>query len=381
MVQMNDGRYLVAREKEITKFFYDNHLIGRKITGIFPTAMNYGIGNLDDILEEIEDISAHTCQCSIQTDDFVLIEVENCGCLEIQFSGSGGPIILNMIRGEYTYPHIPDDLFPLNTMFHDCIGKKITDIIVDRNSNKMLFPRFCGIDMSSEDEGVWRIRFVLEDGSCLAFFGSVDWSCVEYLDKQGEIATVPMLWLLPNSICHEKKNDNSVITQKGTTDMVLLKDEYTEMENSFLELYSDEIKRIVYAEKKVYMDERMKDMKLTEFIKRYMGSVAFILIILFFAWVKDVVSIHILVGFAILEFIAFLPAYEAWKKDMKLAAIESYSNMVHQIIADFVYEKMREVVLNSRIGIDFEKNVQFYSIALHEIPRNFYVNVYNDSAK
>mgnify|MGYP003289371105 CR=1 FL=1 len=32
-------------------------------------------------------------------------------------------------------------------------------------------------------------------------------------------------------------------------------------------------------------------------------------------------------------------------------------------------------------GIDFEKNVQFYSIALHEIPRNFYVNVYNDSAK
>ena len=32
--------------------------------------------------------------------------------------------------------------------------------------------------------------------------------------------------------------------------MVLLKDEYTEMENSFLELYSDEIKRIVYAEKR-----------------------------------------------------------------------------------------------------------------------------------
>ena len=100
--------------------------------------------------------------------------------------------------------------------------------------------------------------------------------------------------------------------------MVLLKDEYTEMENSFLELYSDEIKRIVYAEKKVYMDERMKDMKLTEFIKRYMGSVAFILIILFFAWVKDVVSIHILVGFAILQFIAFLPAYEAWKKDITI---------------------------------------------------------------
>ena len=163
--------------------------------------------------------------------------------------------------------------------------------------------------------------------------------------------------------------------------MVLLKDEYTEMENSFIELYGDEIKRVVYAEKKTYMDEHMEDVKPTEFIKRYMGSVAFILIILFFAWVKDIVSIHILAGFVILEFIAFLPAYAAWKKDMKLAAIESYSYMVHQIIADFVYEKMREVVLNSRIGIDFEKNVQFYSIALHEIPRNFFVNVYNDSAK
>jgi len=233
MVQMNDGRCLIAREKEILDFFYNNHLVGRTITGIFPTAMNYGISNLDDILEEIEDISAHTCQCGIQTDDFVLLELDNCDCIEIQFSGSGGPVILNVIRGGYTYPPIPVGLFPLNTMFHDCIGKKITDVIVDRNSNKMLFPHFCGIDMSVEDEGVWRIRLVLEDGSFLAFFGSVDWSCMEYLDKQEKITTVPMLWLLPNSSCHGKQNDNSISTQKGKVSMVLLIDEYKEMEKSF----------------------------------------------------------------------------------------------------------------------------------------------------
>lgn len=161
--------------------------------------------------------------------------------------------------------------------------------------------------------------------------------------------------------------------------MILLKDEYNEMEDAFLESYGDEIKNVVYTEKKAYMDEYMKDVKPTRFIKKYTGSVIFILIILFFTWIKDVVSTQKLIGFVILEFIAFLPAYEAWKKDMELAAIESFSNMVHQIIVDFIYEKMCEVVRNSRVGIDFEKNVQFFSIALHEIPRNFYVNVYDNT--
>ena len=52
--------------------------------------------------------------------------------------------------------------------------------------------------MSAEDEGVWRIRFILADGSQLAFYGSFDWSCLEYLDEKGECKTVPMSWLQYN---------------------------------------------------------------------------------------------------------------------------------------------------------------------------------------
>jgi len=82
-------------------------------------------------------------------------------------------------------------------LFHDCRDKRITDIIVDHNSGKMWFPCFSGVDMSPEDEGVWRVRLILEDGSCLAFYGSVDWSCVGYLDELGEPKRVPMAWLCP----------------------------------------------------------------------------------------------------------------------------------------------------------------------------------------
>ena len=198
MVKMEDGSYLMAKGKDILTFFKQNQIVGKTITGIFPEEMDYGIGNWDEVLAEIDDISTSTNECAIETAGFVFLEL-NCGdWMGIQFSGSGGPVILRMTSGNRPYPKIPADLFSLNTMFHGCRGKKITKVIVDRNHEKMLFPCYCGIDMSEEDEGVWRIRLILEDGRQVAFCGSFDWSCMEYLNAKGEDETVPMAWLRHN---------------------------------------------------------------------------------------------------------------------------------------------------------------------------------------
>ncbi len=198
MVKLNDGSFLMAREKDILEFFSHNQIVSRTITGIFPKVMNYGISNWDELLEEIDDISAYTNECAIRIDDFVFLELDYGKWLAIQFSGSGGPVIMKMMSGNDPYPKIPADLFSLNTMFHGCRGKKITEVIVDRNNGRMLFPCFSGIDMSEEDEGVWQIRLILEDESQLAFYGSFDWSCIEYLDAKGECETIPMSWLQHN---------------------------------------------------------------------------------------------------------------------------------------------------------------------------------------
>lgn len=196
MVKLNNDRYLMAKENDILAFFSQNQIVGKIITGIYPEMMDYGISNLDEVLEELEDISACTHECGIQTDGDVFLELDYSSRLAVQFSGSGGPVILGVVSGNSPCPQISEDLFSLNTLFRDCRGKKITDIIVDRNNGRMLFPCFCGVDMRGEDEGVWRIRLMLEDGSCLALFGSVDWSCVEHLDARGELMTIPLSRLI-----------------------------------------------------------------------------------------------------------------------------------------------------------------------------------------
>ena len=163
--------------------------------------------------------------------------------------------------------------------------------------------------------------------------------------------------------------------------MVLLKDEYIKMEAEFLDIYSEDIKRAVYAERNEFLEEQMKEANFLEFVKKYMGFAALSLIVLFLAWTKYAISNEILFGATVFVLVIFMPAYWKWKQDMKDAALDAYFYKSKQIIADFVYQKMREVVLNSRVGVDFEKNVQFYSIALYNIPRNFYVNVHNDNFK
>ena len=65
------------------------------------------------------------------------------------------------------------------------------------------------------------------------------------------------------------------------------------MEKSFLNLYSEEIKNIVYAKRNAYLEIEMENISISKFIQEYMGAALFVLIILFFGWVKEVFSFQI----------------------------------------------------------------------------------------
>lgn len=197
MVKMADGRYLMARKADMLTFFDQHHIVGRTITGIFPGEMDYGFSAMDDDAE-LEYPASVMFPCGIQTDGIISVEFNDWDQLEIAFTGAG-PVILNMVPADRTSnPKIPCDLYSLNTMFHNCLQKKITEVIIDQDDRKMMFPCYNGIDMSAEDEGIWRIRLILEDGNCLAFSGSVDWGELELLDRDGEPMEVPVAWLRPD---------------------------------------------------------------------------------------------------------------------------------------------------------------------------------------
>lgn len=197
MVKMTDGRYLMTRKADILAFFDQHHIIGRTITGIFPEDMDYGFSTMDDD-EELEYPESVMFPCGIHTDGLISVEFDSGEQLEIAFSGEG-PVILNMVPADKTFnPKIPSHLYSLNSMFHNCREKTITEVIIDQDGRKMLFPCYNGIDMRTEDEGVWRIRLKLDDGTYLAFSGSIDWGQLELLDKDGEDVEIPLSWLKPD---------------------------------------------------------------------------------------------------------------------------------------------------------------------------------------
>ena len=196
MVKMADGRYLMARKVDIQAFFDWHSIVGKTITGIFPEDMDYGFSTMDD--EEELDYSKHIMTpCCIQTDGLISVELDYGEQFEIAFSGQG-PVILNTVpESQASNPAIPSNLFSLNMMFRNCLGKRVAEVSIEQHDQKMIFPCYCGIDMSAEDEGVCGIRLVLEDESCLVFSGSCDWNQMELLNNRGESMYVPMSWLKP----------------------------------------------------------------------------------------------------------------------------------------------------------------------------------------
>lgn len=157
--------------------------------------------------------------------------------------------------------------------------------------------------------------------------------------------------------------------------MVLTRDEYIKMEIDFSNQYHDEITALLKEKKQQHLKKELEHVNLQEFFKKYAGSALFIFVIALFAFIKEILSFEILFVCTFLLFIIYVYIYDEWKRDMKRMAIRSFYREAQLLVADFVYKKMLIEIPDTRIGFDFETKVQFYSIAIHDIPLRFYINV------
>lgn len=151
--------------------------------------------------------------------------------------------------------------------------------------------------------------------------------------------------------------------------MVLMKDEYESMKEKFLDLYREDIKSMLQEKKKQYLEYSMESVTLGYFFKNYMTGFSLILIFAVFALVKDIISIHTVIGFSILQLFIFSETYYEWKKDMRRAALNTFLSKIDSLVRDFIYAKMLEEIRDMSES-EFERIVQFYCIALYDIPKN-----------
>ena len=165
-----DGKELMARYDDILSFFEKHNIVGRNIADIRPAALDYQISNLDDI----ENIINLRTECAIDTDEPVCFIFEDGDTMEIEFSGDG-PIILGFNTADLSsYPQYDGHCYHLATLFDHTIGAGIVSVEVEKAEHKMLFPSYCGHDMSQEDEGVTEIRLYLGGGKYFAASGWQD---------------------------------------------------------------------------------------------------------------------------------------------------------------------------------------------------------------
>lgn len=156
---------------------------------------------------------------------------------------------------------------------------------------------------------------------------------------------------------------------------ILTQEEYQREREIFLELHHEEIKKMLSEKKKEYLEEELKDKTWKTFAGKYMKGVWLILIIGYFAWVKEVISLQALVGFALLELVVFASIYAEWKDEVKSAAEWAFREKICLIIRDFIWEKKLEKLKDAENMGDYLKIEQFHSIAEHEIPKNEWFRV------
>lgn len=161
--------------------------------------------------------------------------------------------------------------------------------------------------------------------------------------------------------------------------MVLTKDEYEKERAAFLSKYSDEIKKLLIDNRKQHLEEAMRNNNWKYFFREYMGGFNLVLIVAFFAFAKDVFSIYEIFGFILVELFIMGFVYSAWKNEIKQSELYAFSIESQLIVQQFVYNKMISAVNDSQNEEDFNKVIQFYSVALYEIPRNeLFINVFRD---
>lgn len=160
---------------------------------------------------------------------------------------------------------------------------------------------------------------------------------------------------------------------------MLTNEEYEARKNHFLGLHTKEIKQKLIDEKKKYLEYCLKDKNWKEFAKEYMDGVWFLLFIGVFALAKDVISFQALLGFALLELFIFGHTYGKWKEESEMEALRAYSNKTQAIVRDYMWDRMAEELDNAASEAEAEKVMQFYALALYDVPRNiWFIDVYRD---
>lgn len=151
--------------------------------------------------------------------------------------------------------------------------------------------------------------------------------------------------------------------------MVLTKEEYEAQKAEFLRLYSNELKDMLLEKREKYLEIELKRKGWKEFVENYTGGV--ILVFLFFvvAYVKHVISLQLFVTLAFLEIVPFVPVYGRWKKEAESSILTVYSHMTQSIVRDFIWDKMQAELRSISDEEDYEKAVQFYTVALYDIPQ------------
>lgn len=153
--------------------------------------------------------------------------------------------------------------------------------------------------------------------------------------------------------------------------MMLLRDEYERDKRAFLDRYREDIEAMLKREYKDFMEYELRYTTIVDFAKDYSGAAILVMFALYFAWAKDVITFDIFATIGVMILFIHACIFGAWKRDKEYSAKHTFIYRKHSLIADYVYKKMIEDVGKSVIGDDFERNVQFYSIALYEIPREF----------
>lgn len=141
------------------------------------------------------DIEVAVTDSSLVTDGFVCLKLDDGHSVEKLFSGER-PAVLGYDSYEPIQIPMPGYYYHLRNILGGCIGKRITGIVFGFTEKEMLFPCYCGIDMSKDYDGVCAIRLVLEDGSILEFSGWIDYSSCVFLKPDGEPYDVRMKDLL-----------------------------------------------------------------------------------------------------------------------------------------------------------------------------------------
>lgn len=180
--KLSDGRWIMASYKDIKEFFETNCIKGRKIIDIIPNQLDY----MDYQLGAIENVYNLNATSAISTDGQVCLVFEDGDHLEIGFCGDA-PIILGFNTADFDkYPQHRGDCYTLKTLFGCSIGQTIKDIVFEKSETRMMFPVYCGIDMSEDDDGIKDIAFVLEDNTYLKASGVVDWFDFEHCEVNGQ---------------------------------------------------------------------------------------------------------------------------------------------------------------------------------------------------